>query len=195
MYRSAARNLLSRYVERPVASVLARTGVHPNVITLLGLALAGGSAYLLSGGHLLAGALVLLASGVADLLDGMVARWTKRETPFGAVLDSVADRLGEAGVLLGLLVFYLTPPNVAGVILVYLALAGSVMVSYLRARSEGLGIQYSGGLMTRPERVLVLVVGLLINQVSIALGVIAVFAFLTVGQRLWYIRKHTAGAR
>ena len=195
MYRFAVRNLLLRRLEEPIARLLVTVGVSPNAITLLGLALAGGAAYLLSTGHFIAGALVLLVSGVADLLDGTVARLTKQETPFGAVLDSVADRLGEAGVLLGLLVFYLNPANVVGVILVYLALSTSVMVSYLRARSEGMGIQYSGGLMTRPERIIVLVVGLLLNQVLIALGIIAALALLTSGQRLWHTWRGLKGAR
>ncbi len=187
MYRTTVRRLLLRRVEEPAARLLSKVGLTPNALTLLGLALAGGSAYLLSTGHFLTGGLVLLASGALDTLDGALARITHRVTPFGGVLDSVVDRVAEAGVLLGLMVFYLNPVMKVELVLVYLTLVSSVLVSYLRARSEVLGIQCSVGLMTRPERVLVLAVGLMINQVPIALGLIAALAFFTSGQRLLYI--------
>ena len=188
-YRKTARRLLLKHAEEPAARLLSKMGLSPNILTLLGLALAGGSAYLISTGHFLVGGLVLLASGVFDILDGALARVTHRITPFGAVLDSIADRIAEAGVLLGLMVFYLNPVQKPELILVYLTLTGSVLVSYLRARGEALGVQYSGGVMTRPERLLLLVLGLMINQVPIVLGIIVALTFLTSGQRLLYIWK------
>ena len=189
MNRADARKVLSSYLEQPVASVLAKMGLTPNIVTLLGLAVAGAGAYLISIGILWAGGIVLLASGIFDLFDGALARLTGRTSKFGALLDSVVDRVSEAVILLGLLVFYIRLSSTEGLVLVYLALAGSIMVSYLRARAEGLGIECSVGVMTRPERVVTLGVGLIIGHwwptvVLVVLGVIAGLTFLTTVQRL-----------
>ena len=189
MNRADARKVLSSYLEQPVASVLAKMGLTPNIVTLLGLAGAGAGAYLISIGILWAGGIVLLASGIFDLFDGALARLTGRTSKFGALLDSVVDRVSEAVILLGLLVFYIRLSSTEGLVLVYLALAGSIMVSYLRARAEGLGIECSVGVMTRPERVVTLGVGLIIGHwwptvVLVVLGVIAGLTFLTTVQRL-----------
>ena len=189
MDRTSARRALSSYLEAPAVGLVDRLGLSPNGVTLLGLLVAGGSAYLLSVGHLLAGGLVLLASGSLDLLDGALARSTGRVSASGALLDSVVDRISEAVVLLGLLVFYLRDSSTEGAVLVYLALVGSMMVSYLRARAEGLGIECKTGVMTRPERVIILVAGLVVAHwwpvtVLVVLATIAMFTFLTSGQRL-----------
>ena len=191
MDRVAARRALSSYVEVPVATFLARLGLSPNAVTILGLVVAAASAYLLSIGNLWAGGAVLLASGMLDLFDGALARVTGQVSGFGALLDSVVDRVSEAVVLLGLLLFYLDGSSTEGVVLVYLALAGSVMVSYLRARAEGLGIECRVGIMTRPERVVTLGTGLIIGHwwtltVLIVLGAIAGLTILTSTQRLFH---------
>ena len=189
MNRTAARKVVSSYLETPVVAILRRIGLSPNSVTLLGLVVAGASAYLLSIGNLWAGGVVLLASGMFDFFDGALARASGRASSFGALLDSVVDRLSEAAVLLGLLVYYLQQDSTEGAVLVYLALAGSIMVSYLRARAEGLGIECKVGIMTRPERVALLGIALLIGEwrtlaVLVALGVIAGLAFLTSAQRM-----------
>jgi CDP-diacylglycerol--glycerol-3-phosphate 3-phosphatidyltransferase len=194
MNRTEARRVFSSYVETPVARLLARLGLTPNAVTLLGLAVAGGSAYLLSIGNLWAGGVVLLFSGIFDLFDGALARLTGRVTKFGAFLDSMIDRVSEAVVLLGLLVFYIHRASTEGTVLVYLALVGSIMVSYLRARAEGLGIECKVGIMTRPERVAVLGAGLVIGHwwptaVLIVLGAIAGLTILTSAQRLFHAWK------
>jgi CDP-diacylglycerol--glycerol-3-phosphate 3-phosphatidyltransferase len=189
MNRAAARKALSAYFEEPVARFLSRLGLTPNSVTLLGLAVAGVSAYLLSIGYMWAGGVVLLLSGLFDLFDGALARATGRASSFGALLDSAVDRISETVVLLGLLVFYLQESSTEGVVLVYLALAGSIMVSYLRARAEGLGIECKVGIMTRPERVATLGIGLIVGQwwpiaVLVVLGAIAGLTILTSIQRL-----------
>ena len=199
MNRLAARRLLHTYLEGPVARLLARLGLTPNTVTLLGLLVAADSAYLLSTGHLWVGGVVLLASGVFDLFDGALARETGRVTAFGALLDSVVDRLSEAVVLLGLLVFYLDRSSDTGALLVFMALAGSVMVSYLRARAEALAVECKIGVMTRPERVATLAAGLIVGHwwadgVLVALGAIAGLTLLTASQRLFHIWR-TVGRR
>ena len=189
MNRAAARRVVALYLETPVVAFLGRIGLSPNSVTLLGLVVAGASAYLLSVGNLWAGGVVLLASGMFDFFDGALARASGRASSFGALLDSVVDRLSETAVLLGLLLYYLQRDSTEGAVLVYLALAGSIMVSYLRARAEGLGIECNVGIMTRPERVILLGIALVVGEwetlaVLVALGVIAGLASMTSAQRM-----------
>ena len=191
MNRASARQALSTYIEQPVAAALAKFGVSPNAVTLAGLVGAAVSAYLISQGIMWAGGLVMLFAGVLDLFDGALARATAQDSPFGALLDSVIDRISEIIVLLGLLIHYARIDSVEGSVLVYLAVAGSVMVSYLRARSEGLGIECKVGVMTRPERVAALGFGLIIGQwlplvIPIVLAIIALLTFFTTAQRLFH---------
>ncbi|MBM3945134.1 MAG: CDP-alcohol phosphatidyltransferase family protein [SAR202 cluster bacterium] len=194
MNRDSARKALAVYFERPAARVLNALGLTPNMVTLLGLLVAGGSAYLVSQGMLLAGGIVLAASGLFDLLDGALARATGKASRFGALLDSVSDRVAEAGLLLGALIFYAASANTVGMALSFAAFAGSFMVSYLRARAEGLGIECKAGLMTRPERVATLAVALVVAQwwtpmLVIALGVISGLTIFTSLQRLLLVRR------
>ena len=195
MNRADARELLSRYVEAPAAKLLVRLGFSPNGITLVGLLIAGASAVLLSAGQLAAGGGVLLFSGIFDLFDGAVARSTGRVTSFGALLDSVVDRVSEAVVLMGLLVFYLDQGPTYGPVLVFGACVGSIMVSYVRARAEGLGIECKkAGIMTRPERVAALGTGLIVGQwwtpaVLIVLGAILALTVVTTIQRMVVVSR------
>ena len=189
MNRAAIRGALTTYLGRPVARLLARGGVSPNAVTLFGLLVAGVSALLLALGNLWAGGVVVLVSGVFDLFDGALARETRSATPFGALLDSVVDRFAEVVVLLGLLVYYLADSSVEGSVLVYLALAASLMVSYVRARAEGLEIECEVGVMTRPERVALLGGGLVLGHwwstgLLVILGVLAGLALVTTIQRV-----------
>jgi CDP-diacylglycerol--glycerol-3-phosphate 3-phosphatidyltransferase len=134
--------------------------------------------------------LVVLAAGFFDILDGALARRIKKVTPFGGVLDSALDRLSEAAVLLAILVLYAQEAAFTPIILTCLALIGSLLVSYVRARAEGAGLECRVGLFTRGERVVVLVLGLLLSHIDyalvIALAIIVVFSFVTVIQRLVY---------
>ena len=189
--RLAARRLLSEYIEVPVAAGLARLGISPNAVTIAGLLGSGISGYIIATGNLWLGGIVMLAAGILDLFDGALARATGRASRFGALLDSVVDRLSEIVVLMGLMLFYLDESYSEGVILVYLAVTASVMVSYLRARSEGLGIENRGGIMTRPERVALMGVGLIVAHwvpmvLPVVLGLIAGLALLTICQRLFH---------
>ena len=189
MDRASAREMISSYVERPVAGALAKMGVSPNMVTFAGLVGAGISAWLISEGILWAGGIVMLIAGALDMFDGALARSTGQDSLFGALLDSVVDRVSEIVALLGLLLHYARSDSLEGTALVYLAMGGSVMVSYLRARSEGLGIDCKVGVMTRPERVVALGFGLIVGHwlpvvVLVTLGVIAALTILTTVQRL-----------
>jgi CDP-diacylglycerol--glycerol-3-phosphate 3-phosphatidyltransferase len=191
MNRKALRAAISRYFEQPVARFFATIGLSPNGVTLLGLAGAGVAAYLISQGWFWAGGVAVLAAGILDMFDGALARMTGKASKFGALLDSVVDRVSEVVVLLGLLVYYVSTGSDLGAVLVYVALSGSIMVSYLRARSEGLGIECEVGIMTRPERVALTGLGLIAGHwqpviVLVVLGVIAGLTTFTSLQRLFH---------
>jgi CDP-diacylglycerol--glycerol-3-phosphate 3-phosphatidyltransferase len=183
------RNLAYR-ITNPIVGILSKSGITPNALTLINLALNIVAAYVIATGHFLLGGGLVLVSGLFDLLDGALARFTKQTTKFGAILDSTVDRISEAAILCGLLIWYVPQEDASlKIVLIFIVLIGSFLVSYIRARAEGLGWQCQVGLFTRAERVIVLAIGLLINQIFIALCVLAVFVFITVVQRLAYLWK------
>lgn len=169
--------------------VLVRTPLTPSAITWFGFILALGAAALIITGHPFAAGFVVLLAGFFDILDGALARRIEKVTPFGAVLDSTLDRLSDAALLLAILFSFDWTTWL--VLLVFLALLGSVLVSYTRARAEAVGLECQVGLFTRAERVVVLALGLLLshlaNALVIALAVIVVFSFFTAGQRLFHV--------
>jgi CDP-diacylglycerol---glycerol-3-phosphate 3-phosphatidyltransferase len=183
------RNLASR-ITNPVVGILSKIGITPNALTFINLALSIVAAYIIATNHLILGGVLVLVSGLFDLLDGALARFTKQTTKFGAILDSTVDRISEAAILCGLLIWYVPQEGASlKIVLIFVVLIGSFLVSYIRARAEGLGWQCQVGLFTRAERVIVLAIGLLINQIFIALCVLVVFVFITIVQRLVYLWK------
>jgi CDP-diacylglycerol--glycerol-3-phosphate 3-phosphatidyltransferase len=185
------RNLAHRITD-PIVGILSKSGITPNVLTSINLALNIAAAFIIATGHFLIGGILVLVAGLFDLLDGALARFIKQTTRFGAILDSVADRISEAAILCGLLIWYIPQQGTSlEIVLIFVVLIGSFLVSYIRARAEGLGWQCQVGLFTRAERVIVLAIGLLINQIFIVLCVLVVFVFFTVVQRLVYIWKQS----
>jgi len=185
-----------RQIIDPVALAVARTGLTPNGLTALGFAgnLAAGA--LAGAGLFLAAGVVMLAASALDLLDGALARATGRVTVFGGVFDSVLDRLSEAAVLGGLTYHYSrTGPHTEELVLVFAAIVGSIVVSYVRARAQGEGIDLREGLFTRAERVLLLSLALIIGWVRPALWLLAILATATALQRLYVVwRKLRQGS-
>ena len=191
--REQLRAAVLRYVELPGARFLRALGLTPNAVTLLGFGLTVAGACLVALGWLVAGGVVFLVGGGLDLLDGALARLNGTASPFGALLDSVFDRLGEASLFVGLAVYALRAGFSPGYLLFFmltllLALIFSQGVSYLRARGEGLGVFSKAGLMTRPERVVLLGLGLIIQQIQWVLVLIAVVSCFTLFQRMFTIR-------
>lgn len=176
---------LPRRFADPVALAVARTGLTPNAVTALGLAGSLGAAALVAGGYFLIGGLLVLAAAALDLLDGALARATGRVTRFGAVFDATLDRMGEAAVLGGVLYHFSEGGHRQEVMLAFIAIVGSILVSYVRARAEAAGLSLKEGLFTRPERVIVLGLGLMVDQVLIALWILAVVSVFTALQRLY----------
>ena len=196
--REQLRGALRSYFEEPGARLFKAVGFSPNGITLLGFAVCVVSAYLVASGWLLWGGVVFLAGGILDLFDGALARLTGQATPFGALLDSVFDRLGEAALFVGLGVYALRADvgeDYRSYLLIslLLALIFSQGVSYLRARGEGLGVFIRAGVMTRTERVAILGAGLLLSWIPwLLLGIlilIAAVSCFTLFQRMFTIRS------
>ena len=190
---SGFRKDIAYYLTQPAVRLLARTSITPNAITYFGFLLAVGATALIITEHLFAAGFMVLVASFFDILDGALARYTNQTTTFGTVLDSTLDRLAEAAILLGILVLYAREQSFIPILLVCAALIGSPLVSYIRAKAESLGLECQVGLFTRAERVVVLSLGLLLYQIDnaliIALAVIAVLSFITVGQRLLYVKQ------
>ena len=163
---------------------MARTPVTPSALTWFGFIVSLAAAILIAQGSLFAAGVVVLVGGFFDMLDGALARLTDRVTRFGAVLDSTLDRLSEAALLIGVLALWAAEGNQSGILLVGITLTASLLVSYLRSRAEALGLECKSGLFTRPERVIVLALGLMLDQLFIALVIIAVLSVFTMVQRL-----------
>ena len=191
--REQIREAVLRYVELPGARFLRALKLTPNAVTLIAFGITAASAYLVGSGWLIAGGIVFLAGSGLDLMDGALARLTGTVSPFGALLDSVFDRLGEAALFVGL-AFYAIRGGVSDsflpifIIVLLLALIFSQGVSYLRARGEGLGVFTRAGVMTRTERVILLGIGLLIDQIFWVLLLIAAVSCFTLFQRMFTIR-------
>ena len=180
-------------ITEPLVPFLTRWHITPTTLTWTGFSISLGAAALIATGNLLLAGFIVLASGFFDMLDGALARHTDQVSYFGAVLDSTLDRVSEAVLLLAILAFYLTSGNQPGIgiLVTGLALVGSPLVSYVRAKAETIGLECKIGLFTRAERVIVLAVGLLASYFSyalvVALAIIALFSFITAGQRLHYV--------
>lgn len=199
MKLSAVRKSFGNHIIEPVVKLVAQTRISPNAISWTGFILAVAAASLIISGRLILGGVGVLVAGYFDLLDGALARRTNRATAFGGVLDSTLDRLSEAVLLAGVLgLFLLSGEKYTAflsqgwaIVLVFIALVGSLLVSYIRARAESAGVDCQVGWCTRGERVAILVLGLLVNQLVIALLIIAAFSFFTVAQRLFHVVQGT----
>jgi len=172
-----------------VSQHLYTKGIRANQVTILGLIGSALVAYLVAHGHLFFGGLLLALFAPLDAVDGALARLSGQTSRFGAFLDSFIDRYEELLVLAGLGYFFASRGNVNGVLLSFLAAIGSVMVSYARARAEALGFDAKVGILTRIERTVVMVLGLLFGLPQLALGIIALLANFTAWQRFFYVRE------
>ena len=179
-----------KWVLDPLGGFFNRLGLTPNMMTMLGLLGNTVGAIFLARGNMLVGGLFIALMTPIDALDGTMARLRGESSDFGAFVDSVSDRYSEVIIYGGLLYHFLTQGDSLGGMLVFGAAAGSVLVSYVKARAEGLGYQAKVGLLTRAERYIVLAPSIVFNQLYIGLGIVAIFANITALQRIWYVRNH-----
>ena len=173
----------------PVAAFFNRMGLMPNTMTLLGLAGNIIGAVLIALGHMTWGGIIILLMGPVDALDGTMARLRGMAGKFGAFVDSVTDRYSELAIFGGLLYYYSTHGDALSSIGIYAAAAGSVMVSYNRARGQSLGWDTKIGILSRMERFLVLAPALILNYPMVGVWIIAIFANITAVQRIIDIRR------
>ena len=178
-----------KWVLDPLGRFFNRLGMTPNMMTMFGLLGNTIGAFFLARGDMLTGGILVLIMTPIDALDGPMARLRGEAGDFGAFVDSVSDRYSELIIYGGLLYHFLTVGDRLGGMLVFSAAAGSVLVSYVKARAEGLGYEAKVGLLTRAERYIVLAPSLLFNQLFIGLGIIAVLANVTALQRIWHVRR------
>jgi CDP-diacylglycerol--glycerol-3-phosphate 3-phosphatidyltransferase len=182
------------FAERP-ARFLGRLGFTPNALTIVGSLLTASVGLLASQGWFVAAGICLWLFSITDTLDGALARATDRVTTFGAFLDSVCDRYAEAAVFFGLVWWYQSQSDAIGVALAYLAIIGSLMVSYARARAEGIGLQAAEiGWFQRPERIIALGIGFLLGSVipqalQAVLALLVILTTVTVIQRVRHVAR------
>ena len=177
----------SRRVLEPLARALSAGRVSPNTLTLIGLLPAVAAGFVFAVGMVRLGGLLIAISGLFDLLDGLVARISNKQTDFGALLDSTLDRFAEIAIFIGLAVLFRETRTLYGVML---ALGGSLMVSYVRARAEGLGSKCDSGMLQRPERLIIILLGALlgVSFLKWAIWIIALLANVTAIERLIRVR-------
>lgn len=173
----------------PVARFMNNLGLMPNTMTLLGLLGNTIGAILIAQGEMTWGGILIWLMGPVDALDGAMARLRGMASDYGAFVDSVTDRYSELVIFAGMLYYFAQQGNVLAGILVFVAAAGSVLVSYVRARGQSLGADTKVGILTRMERYLVLAPGLIFQQPVWALWIIAILANITAVQRIIDVRR------
>jgi CDP-diacylglycerol---glycerol-3-phosphate 3-phosphatidyltransferase len=204
MLTAWARKTFSGLLET-IARFFRRLGVTPNQLTLLGLLLQAGVAGVIALGYLPLAGLLLIFTSIFDAFDGALARLTGQTSRFGAFFDSTIDRYAEALVLFGLLIYFSgLPESRLEVLLIYAAIVGSLLVSYTRAKAESLDIPCTEGVLTRAERVALLVIGLVFAGwqpiaalppvLTLVLWLLAIFSNITAVQRILAVRKATRAA-
>jgi CDP-diacylglycerol--glycerol-3-phosphate 3-phosphatidyltransferase len=188
---------LSMRLMRPVA----RSRISPNTLTVVGLLLNLVTAAVIGGGYLFASGMLLLFAGIFDMADGALARVKNATSQFGDFLDATLDRLAEASIGLGLLWHAMARHDDLQIGLIYAVVLGSVMISYARARAEVLDLDCEVGIMPRPERIIILALGLILAQatrevaLTIILAVLCVSTYYTVAQRIVHVYRITRGAQ
>lgn len=189
-----------RGVLEAVARFFNRLGVTPNQLTLIGLVLQGIVAVVIAAGYLQLAGILLIFFSIFDAFDGTLARMTGQASRFGAFFDATIDRYAESIVLFGLLVYYSgQPDSTTQTLLIYVAIVGSLLVSYTRAKAESLDIPCKEGILTRAERVVLLVIGLLLgtwqpiaalpDALTVVLWLLAILSNVTAVQRVLAVRK------
>jgi len=163
--------------------------VNPNYLTLLGTLIGYASALCIAFGYVKTGGIILIFSGFFDLLDGAIARSTKTVSRFGGFLDSVLDRYTDLFLMFGIFVFFLRQGHTYALVLTFIAAIGVAIIPYARARAEAASIECKSGMLERPERIIILLVGIFFNLLLYAVIALAVLTHITVIQRILFVRK------
>ncbi len=173
----------------PLVKLFIKMNINPNTFTVWGLLLTMVGAFFYAFGEIVWGGTFIILGGICDIFDGKIARESGKVTKFGALLDSTLDRYGEVFMFLGVAVFLVINEHFVTAIILFLALGGSTMVSYVRARAEGLGYDCKVGILQRPERIVLIGVSSLIHPWALiaAVWVVALLSNYTAYQRMQYV--------
>src|SRR6201994_4517052 len=191
MTYTRAIGLGANRIIRLIVRGLALSKINPNVLTFLGLVINAVAAAYLAVGRFRTAGLVIIFAGLFDMVDGRVARATNQVTRFGGFFDSVLDRYSDLAVLAGLLVYYASIDRFFYVVLTAIAMTGTALVSYTRARAENTIPRCKVGFLERPERVVLIIIGALVNRMAQALWVLAILSNITVISRMIYTWQET----
>ena len=180
---------LIRQALGPVVQILVRLQVSPNAVSVTGILVTIGAVGLFVGGAPVVAGLIFLLGSLLDVLDGELARASNRVTPFGAIFDSLLDRISEGVLLIAIAWYFADRGEVAGVVITVAGMLGSVSTSYVRARAEAVGMTCTVGWITRPERIIILTLGMIFGQLFAAIVILFVLATLTVIQRTAHVHR------
>ncbi|MCS7215811.1 MAG: CDP-alcohol phosphatidyltransferase family protein [Thermodesulfovibrio sp.] len=178
----------SHFLDKPLAPLAKTFPVNPNIITFIGMIITSSSGFVIPF-NLFLGGILILTGGVFDLIDGIVARVNGRTTKFGALLDSTLDRIADGFIFLGIAWHFFNVNDNIGVVITILCMIASFLISYVRARSEGLGISCNVGIIERPERIIFLAFGCLSSFLFLTLLILTILSWITVIQRIFHAHK------
>jgi len=179
-------NKFGHFLDGPLSSITKRIPFSPNTLTVIGFLITVTAALILPY-HLRLGGILILLGGIFDMLDGIVARTTGKTTKFGAFLDSFLDRFSDALLFLAVTWFFVQKDNFTGALVCLGTLVGAFLISYTRARAEGLGESCHTGLMERPERVVLLAFGAITGWLLPVMWIMLVLTYMTVMQRIYHV--------
>lgn len=173
----------------PFVKILMKFNIHPNVVTFFcffGFVL---SAIFIAQGKFIIAGIILILFGPLDAMDGLLARTANKVSKLGAFLDSAMDRYGEIFLFLAFTYYFILKGSISGIIISFLGITGSLMVSYTRARAEGLGFSCKVGILTRFERIFLIILSLILESIFLVLTLLALLTHLTALQRIWHVYK------
>ena len=178
----------SHFLDKPLSPIAKKLGINPNILTVAGFLITATAAIILPYNMKVGGALIL-CGGFFDVLDGVIARANNRSTDFGAFLDSVLDRYADSFLLLGFSWYFLKNGLTSGMFISLGAMIGALIISYTKARAEGLGKKCHTGLMERPERIILMAFGALTGWILPVMWILLVLTHITVIQRIYHTWK------
>ncbi|WP_333652163.1 CDP-alcohol phosphatidyltransferase family protein [Dissulfurispira sp.] len=181
---------LGHFLDKPLAPIAKKISISPNILTILGFLITAAAAVSIPFNPLTGGLLILLG-GFFDMLDGIVARTNGKSTKFGALLDSTLDRYSDSFIFIAVAWYFFDMDDLAGVIFTAGSLVGALLISYVRARAEGIGVECTTGLMERPERVVLLAFGCIAGWLFPVIVALFFFSHATAIQRILHVYKMT----
>lgn len=177
----------SHFLDKPLTPLAKAFPINPNIITFIGMIVTSFSGFIIPF-NLFLGGIFILAGGAFDLLDGILARVNGRVTRFGALFDSTLDRIADGFIFLGIAWHFFRISDVEAFIVTLLCMIASYLISYVRARAEGLGVSCNVGIIERPERLVLLAFGCITSFLYYTVVVLTILSWITVGQRILYVR-------